>query len=243
MATIITAVDDATPTVRSAPSVAATAFSATAGADAEFDRQVQVYVEAGFAELTGRSPAEFASAIEPLRAELGGIALAAPGDGSIDGEDFVPFVVVLGPHVYDVNDAVPAMRRGAKRGVSVIDRDEAARYRPIGPIAVPAGFAYLVRDLDTGSEFRNVRPEDALAALTGRGRTPLTIGEGLALVIVRPDRLRPNRCFSLMGSRAANQRVPAIWISERRPKLGWCWDRNPHTWLGAASAGSRGPSA
>ena len=20
-----------------------------------------------------------------------------------------------------------------------------------------------------------------------------------------------------------------------RPKLGWCWDRNPHSWLGAAS--------
>jgi hypothetical protein len=42
-----------------------------------------------------------------------------------------------------------------------------------------------------------------------------------------------------MGSRAGNQRVPAVWISERRPKVGWCWDRNPHTWLGAASAGGR----
>jgi hypothetical protein len=33
--------------------------------------------------------------------------------------------------------------------------------------------------------------------------------------------------------------VPAVWISERRAKLGWCWDRNPHTWLGAASATGR----
>jgi hypothetical protein len=33
--------------------------------------------------------------------------------------------------------------------------------------------------------------------------------------------------------------VPAFWISERAPKLGWCWDGNPHTWLGVASAGVR----
>ena len=30
-----------------------------------------------------------------------------------------------------------------------------------------------------------------------------------------------------------------MWISERAPKLGWCWDGNPHTWLGIASAGAR----
>ncbi|QZN87642.1 DUF5701 family protein [Cellulomonas sp. C5510] len=46
-------------------------------------------------------------------------------------------------------------------------------------------------------------------------------------------------CFSLLESRARNQRVPAVWISARAPKLGWCWDRTPHTWLGAASAGGR----
>ncbi|WP_211374317.1 DUF5701 family protein [Cellulomonas fimi] len=93
------------------------------------------------------------------------------------------------------------------------------------------GFPELLR--------HSVPPESALEAVTARGRTPLTVDEGVALVVVRPDMLRPNRCFSLMASRAGNQRVPAVWISERRPKLGWCWDRNPHTWLGAASAGGR----
>ena len=96
------------------------------------------------------------------------------------------------------------------------------------------------RGVDTGSEFCDVRPEDALRTDVGRGRTPLTLDEGVALAVVRPDMLRPNRCFSLMGSRTGtNQRVPAVWISERRAKLGWCWDRNPHTWLGAASAAGR----
>lgn len=93
--------------------------------------------------------------------------------------------------------------------------------------------------MDTGSEFCDVRPADARTAIAERGRTPLTIAEGIALVTVRPDMLRRNRCFSLLASRAQNQRVPAIWISERRAKLGWCWDRNPRSWLGAASTAGR----
>ena len=43
----------------------------------------------------------------------------------------------------------------------------------------------------------------------------------------------------LAGSRCGDRRVPALWISEGAPKLGWCWAGNPHTWLGTASAGSR----
>ena len=128
---------------------------------------------------------------------------------------------------------------GRRVGVSVIDRDEAPTYRPIPGVEVPA-VPYLLWGVDTGSELCNVRPEDALVTITGRGRTPLTIDEGVALVVVRPDMLRPNKCFSLLASRTgSNQRVPAVWISERRAKLGWCWDRNPHTWLGAASAADR----
>ena len=45
-------------------------------------------------------------------------------------------------------------------------------------------------------------------------------------------------------------RTPAIWISggtgrdgaasKGAPKVGWCWAGNRHTWLGFASASSRG---
>jgi len=237
--TTITVVDETVPTVRAAPSPAAVAFSPDADADAEFDRQVRAYLELGFPELTGQTPQAFAAALEPLRDQAQPIPLA-PHDATITDGDYVPFVVVVNPTGYDLNDAVPAMRRGRARGVSVIGRDEAPTYRAIDGVEAPNDFAYLLRDIDTGSEFCDVRPQEALRVLVDRGRTPLTIGEGLALVIVRPDMLRPNKCFSLMGSRATNQRVPAIWISERRPKLGWCWDRNPHTWLGAASAAVRG---
>ena len=226
----VTPVDPHLPTVTAPPSPAATSFDPGADARAELDRQVTAYVELGIPALLGVTT-------EVFRASLTSLALGGPTPpATVDG-DAVPFVLVL-PGV-DVNDLAPAMRRGAKLGVSVIDRVEAPTYRAIPGIDVPAE-PYLLWGIDTGSEFCGVTPEAALATVTGRGRTPLTLGEGVALAVVRPDMLRPNKCFSLMGSRTGtNQRVPAVWISERRAKLGWCWDRNPHTWLGSASAQRR----
>jgi hypothetical protein len=233
--TVVTSVEPDLSTVLAPPSATALAFDPAADPQAELDRQVQAYVELGVPALTGTEPAAF-------RAELAALARALPAvlpgaDPTVTPDDHVPFVLVI-PQV-DVNDLVPAMRRGPRLGVSVIDRQEAATYRPVEDVVVP-GRPYLLWGIDVGSEFCGVRPEDALVAVRARGRTPLTMTEGVALTVVRPDMLRPNRCYSLMGSRTGtNQRVPAVWISQRRAKLGWCWDRNPHTWLGAASAERR----
>jgi hypothetical protein len=47
-------------------------------------------------------------------------------------------------------------------------------------------------------------------------------------------------CIQMPGSRRkGDQRVPSIWFSLGRPRLGWCWNRNIHTWLGVASAAHR----
>lgn len=67
--------------------------------------------------------------------------------------------------------------------------------------------------------------------------------------------LEPNACFMCLGFRKPkarggyDARTPALWISggtgrdgkERKgaPKVGWCWWRNRHTWLGFASAKRR----
>ena len=46
--------------------------------------------------------------------------------------------------------------------------------------------------------------------------------------------------IQMPGSRRpGDQRVPSIWFSRGAPRLGWCWDRNVHTWLGSASVGRR----
>ena len=229
----VIAPDPTWPTVAAADRAAAP-FDPAADPATELDRQVRAYVDLGVAALHGWSAGDLRAAVAPLRAALG--TSTPPSD--VDPDDHVPFVLVLDGGTDRANATVPALRRGPRAGVSVVDDEEMAGYRPLPDATPPAG-PYLLLDIDTGTEFCDVRPEDALQAVRARGRVPLTVAEGLALVALRPDMLRPNRCFSLMGSRASNQRVPALWISERRPKLGWCWDRNPHTWLGAASAGSR----
>lgn len=201
---------------------------------AELDRQVDALVALGVAAVAGLAADDLRAAVAPLRDRLPD-AVARPS-GAQDPDDRVPFVLVVPA---DPNDAVPAMRRGGRHGVSVLGREEATGFRPLDDVAVPAGPAYLLLDVDTGSDLRGEAPATALEVVRGRGRTPLTMAEGIALVTVRPDMLRPNRCFSLLASRDGSKRVPAVWISERRPKLGWCWDGNPHTWLGSASAAGR----
>lgn len=218
------------PTVLAGAAPSAAVFDAAASPEEELERQLRALVELGLPALLGTEEAGLRALVEPLRDLLP--AAGAPTD--VPREDHVPFVLVLA--LGRPNDAVPAMRLGRRSGVSVIDDAELATFRPVVP--VPPGRAYLLRDVDTGSRYLSVTPEDARRDIQQQGRRPLTVAEGLALVALRPDMLRPGRCFSLAGSRTGtNQRVPAIWISERRPKLGWCWDRNPHTWLGTASAG------
>jgi hypothetical protein len=239
--------DPAWPTTRPADRSPVPPADPAADPATELDRQVEAYLALGVAALHGWDAAALRAAVAPLaaalRAETGPdrdrpVVLPPPRPGA-EPTDQVPFVLVLDPGTALVNATAPAMRRGARLGVSVIDDEEMSGYRPLPELDLPSTGPYLLTGIETGTELCGVRPEDALVTVRERGRTPLTIAEGLALVAVRPDMLRPNRCFSLMGSRAANQRVPAVWISERRAKLGWCWDRNPHTWLGAASAAGR----
>jgi hypothetical protein len=67
----------------------------------------------------------------------------------------------------------------------------------------------------------------------------LTIDEGVSLVATHPGILERNHCFMLGASTRGDQRMPALWIAENAPKLGWCFQRNPHSWLGMASAATR----
>ena len=64
-----------------------------------------------------------------------------------------------------------------------------------------------------GAEYLNVRPDDEVAGLRERGRTPLTVDEGIAFVLQFPGSLEKNHCFSLAASRCGDRRVPALWMS------------------------------
>ena len=236
----------ATPSVADSGHQPAEETESTAGA--ELSRQVDVLLERGYPAMLGLEPGVFVEALAPLTDVARSLDLA-PTDSGLPAsstvttaDDYVPFVLVVAGRL-PLDEAAAQMRLRTRAATLMLTPDELPGYRPIDGLEVPdAGgpvTAYLLTDIDTGSEFCNVTPETALGVIVSRGRTPLTIAEGIALVTQRPDMLRKNKCFSLPGSRRGDQRVPAIWISQKAPKLGWCWDRNPHTWLGSASAGSR----
>ena len=135
-------------------------------------------------------------------------------------------------------DAIAMVELDGRPGFTTMDADDLARFRPIESIELPAGPAYALIDVDPGREFLNVTPDDALPAILDRGRSPLTIDEAIAVVTQHPEVLERDR-FSILGSRCDDRRVPAIWVSERRPRLGWCYAGAPHTWLGSASCAGR----
>jgi hypothetical protein len=201
-----------------------------------FARQVDRLVELGYPDLSGLDESSFRELLEPLEVPA----------TKVPEQDDVPFVLVVTRELVRPEDAVPLLRLAGGSKPGVVDRNHAegdlGSYRPLPELGLDglgSAKAYLLTGVQRGEEFCNVRPEDALPVILGRGRTPLTIDEGVAVVTHAPHLLERNKCFMLSGSRRDDRRVPAMWISDGAPKLGWCWDGNPHTWLGVASAADR----
>jgi len=209
---------------------------------AVLDAQVDNLLALGYPALAGLTTTEFTDRLAPLR----GLAATLADLPEQDEPGHASLVLVVTRDLVDPATTVPLLRLAPKATApGVVDRNHGeaglAPYRPIEQVALPDPAAYLLLDVDRGEEFRGVRPEEALPVVLGRGRTPLTIEEGVAVVTHAPAMLEKNRCFMLSGSRRGDRRVPAMWISAKAPKLGWCWDGNPHDWLGVASAGARHP--
>lgn len=204
--------------------------------DVEFDRQREVLIERGYPALAGLTATGFAELLEPLR-EVARRSIAPTGDTSVG------FVLVVTDALVRAEDAIPLVRLAGGTAAGIVDRNHGdaglTPYRPLLELGVPDAAVYVLFDVERGEEFRGVRPGDAVPVILGRGRTPLTIHEGIALVTLFPEILQKNRCFMLAGSRRGDRRVPAVWISGKAPKFGWCWEGNPHTWLGTASAAAR----
>ena len=219
---------------------AITAAPATRPATDGVDRQIDTLLALGYPGLAGLDATTFAERLRPLREA----AATHPDGHEPDHPGRAALVLVFTRALVDPEATVPLLRLAPNGTVpGIVDRNHGdaglAPYRPVEQVVLPDPVAYLLLDVDRGEEFRGVRPQEALPVVLGRGRTPLTIEEGIAAVTHAPQLLEKNRCFMLSGSRRGDRRVPAMWISARAPKLGWCWDGNPHDWLGVASAGGR----
>ncbi len=210
------------------------------GADALLLTQRDRLIALGVPALAGLTDAAFAALVEPLR-PLARRLLPAPLPAPTPAR--APLILVVSGALVPAELLVPLLRLPGGSAPGVLDRNHGpeglAPYLPLPALQVPEAPVYLLLDVARGEEFCGVRPVEALPQILAAGRTPLTLHEGLALALHQPAALEKNRCFMLAGSRRGDQRVPAIWISGRAPKLGWCWDGNLHAWLGVASAGGR----
>jgi hypothetical protein len=191
--------------------------------------------------LVGLPDDAFTDAVERLRPALRDIVSGASSRGH------GPFVLVVsGGAAIDMAAAerqVPLLRLPGEAAPGVLDRNHGeqglAPYHPIDEVGPPPAPVYALVDVERGEEFCGVPPQEALPVILARNRSPLTISEGIAFVLLHPHVLEKNACFMLSGSRRGDRRVPALWISGKAPKLGWCWDGNPHDWLGVASTRAR----
>jgi hypothetical protein len=197
-------------------------------AELEFDRQVDALATTGLAAHLELLDACFRAMIEPLRDLL-------PEELPESG-DRIPFVVVV--PTLPVTEVLAEVHGGGGPGFTTMESDDLARFAPLPELDVPRT-PYLLLDVDTGPDTLNRTPAEVLPELTDAGRSPLTVAEGVAVLVSDPGVLRSRNCFSLLGSRAGDKRVPALWVSARRPRLGWCYQGAPHTWLGSASCAAR----
>jgi hypothetical protein len=166
-------------------------------------------------------------------------------------------LLVVDPARAPVSALAPLLSLDGKPGFVVADMTDVDAFAPIESVHLPEGPVYAVSGIERGDELLNRSPDEALPVITGAGRTPLTLGEGVHWLLQCPGVLERNVCFMTIGSRLRkpngrlDARTPALWISngtgrdgrERRgaPKVGWCWAGNRHTWLGFASAATRSP--
>jgi len=207
----------------------------------ELTRQFDALIDADYPALGDLTESEFRAHLDPLRGTLD--RAMDMGLGEVHTPSRESFVVVVTDALVPVAERVRALRlpHGAKPGV--IDQNHGeeglAPYRAAHGIDVPDAPAYLAIALERGDEFRDRTPADAVPVILQRNRSPLTIDEGIAWAAVQPAVLEKNHCFMLPGSSRGDKRVPALWIADDAPKLGWCWNGNHHTWLGIASSGGR----
>ena len=203
----------------------------------EFERQVENLLQKEYPQMAGISIDTFLKHIQPLKEKIEQLTLP-----EVDLENgCLPFVIVVKSTLLATEKAMSLVTCNGKQGVTKMYPRKPQEFNSIATVNIPGGQAYLLIDIDRGKKTLNITPREAMKMIAQEHRTPLTIDEGTALIIHYPEFLIKNNCFSLLASRhSSDKRVPAIWINkEKRANLGWCWEGNPHTWLGSASCGNR----
>ncbi len=202
--------------------------------------QIERLVALGVADAIGLPHADFRRKLQALEAHFPAAPSEADDGADIDAGTADAVIVINTPSLL-VRRMLPLVSRGDQVAIERLFPRQPEDFRPAPDLGIPEGEAYLLLGLDRGNETLNAVPAEMPARLASQRRSPLTVEEGVSVLLQWPWFLKPNHCFMMMGSRCGDRRVPALWLSGRQPKLGWCWEGNPHTWLGFASCLRRSP--
>jgi uncharacterized protein DUF5701 len=196
----------------------------------EFDRQTKNLLDRGY-------PKEILEYLSPLKEKFRDLDF--PNVDLAEGK--LPFIIVVKSDLMATDRAMSLVEKDGKQGITKLFPLTTLDFKTIDSIQIPNNPTYLLINIDRGKETINLPPNQAMKMILEKNRFPLTIDEGIAIVTQFPEFLIKNNCFSLLASRhIGDKRVPAIWINaQKQPNLGWCWDGNPHTWLGSASGSKR----
>jgi hypothetical protein len=195
-----------------------------------FDQQITRLLDLEFNAPSGLDASAFRARLEPLRRRFSGAYRKA--------DDYPP-IIVLARSFVSSEKLVEQIDRNDGKPDTVISASALEKYEAIETLTIPQAEAYVIAGVSTGHDTRNDPPAVALSKFANDSRMPLTIEEGLAFWTQFPHSIGPNDGFSLAGSWRGDRRVPALWVSKRKPKLGWCFLGAPHTWLGTASCTKR----
>lgn len=200
----------------------------------EFDRQVKNLIDKNYHKEIGKSEGEFKKLLNLLKEKLTEV-----NNTEFDPENgYLPFVIVVKSSLIPSEIAMELTNWNEKTGITKLFPLKPIDFNTNDSVHIPDEDIYLLIGINRGGEYLNMRPQDAISDIQKKGLLPVTIDEGIAIITHFPQFLKRNHCFSLLASRKRDdKRVPAIWInSKNEANLGWCWEGNPHTWLGSAYA-------
>lgn len=206
-------------------------------AQREFQRQVNNLLQKGYPKAAELTNDAFTSLLTSLKKKLDKVSFE---DADIENGK-LPFVIVIKNSLVATEIAMDLVEKNGKKGITKLYPHTPNDFETIPEESIPSDPIYLISDIDRGKSTINMAPNEAIEIIRKNNRRTLTIDEGIAIVTQYPEFLIKNNCFSLLASRhEGDQRVSAIWINaNKHPNLGWCWNGNPHTWLGSASCKSR----
>ncbi len=146
-------------------------------------------------------------------------------------EGHIPFLPVI-PRIYrTIYDQMPMVRNGGKIGYTYFDPNE------IIDVVEYSNKPYYIFDVENGNVMLGESPEKAEKLIKGEGRRCLTEVEVISLG-VHTDVLS-HHYVDATGSRSeSGDKVPGLYLFDRRPKLFYFYASFPNEKWGSASCGS-----